>query len=143
MRKRQAWVAAAVAAGLSGISPLAFATDNLWTGATSTDWNTATNWSLGRVPVKPSPAPDAFDDAIININLNFPLITADIPVPRDIIVGQGAGANGRVDHTAAPRRRATATGFTSDVTAAAAPITSPTPRQAAARSRLRPGQRVD
>lgn len=103
MRKHQAWVAAAVAAGLSGVSPLAFAVDNVWTGATNTDWNTPTNWSLGRVPVKANgqPAPNDFDDAVVNVNANFPVITADLAaVPRDIIVGQGAGVNGRVDHTA-------------------------------------------
>ena len=32
-------------------SPLLFAVqDNVWTGATSTDWNNPANWSLGRVP---------------------------------------------------------------------------------------------
>jgi T5SS/PEP-CTERM-associated repeat protein len=101
MAKRQSWIAAAVAAGLSGVSPFAFATDNVWTGATSQDWNDPTNWSLGRVPVQPSPASDGFDDAVVNVNANFPRITADLAaVPRDIIVGQGAGAQGRVDHSA-------------------------------------------
>lgn len=81
----------------------AFAVDNFWTGTTSTDWNTATNWSLGRVPANPNgnvaPA-DTFDDAVVNISSPVAKITANVPTPRDFRVGQGAGTNGRVDHSA-------------------------------------------
>ncbi|HEY7118931.1 MAG TPA: hypothetical protein VH475_20240 [Tepidisphaeraceae bacterium] len=102
MRKRKAMFAAAVAVGMSGAGST-FAVDNLWTGTTSRDWNDPTNWSLGRVPVAPNgqPAPDDFDDAVISTLTNFPLVSVDpIAVPRDVIVGSGAGTSGRVDQNA-------------------------------------------
>lgn len=77
--------------------------ENLWTGATSNDWNTPTNWSLGRVPTNANgqPTGDPFDDAVINILTNFPVITADLAAtPRDIVLGSGVGTNGRVDQRA-------------------------------------------
>lgn len=71
------------------------ATDNLWTGGTSGDWNTAANWSLGAVPTK-----TADQNAVINLTSpNFPTINLGIIAPVDIVVG-GAGGNGRLDHTA-------------------------------------------
>jgi len=79
------------------------AVENLWTGLTNKDWNTATNWSLGRVPTDTNGAPtgDTFDDAVINILTNFPVITADLTAtPRDLVLGGGTGTNGRVDHRA-------------------------------------------
>jgi autotransporter-associated beta strand protein len=96
------WVAAFLA-GSSLLTGSSMAVDNLWLGTTS-DWNTATNWSLGRVPTKTNgqPAPNDFDDAVINVKTPNPaLISADISVtPRDILVGINAGADGRLDHTA-------------------------------------------
>jgi hypothetical protein len=101
MAKRNAWVAAAVAAGLSGMGLSASAEDNFWTGAVDNDWNKPANWSLGRVPVQPSSGAGGFDDAVVNTLTNFPVITVDLAAtPRDIIVGSGAGTNGRVDQTA-------------------------------------------
>lgn len=79
---------------------LAFAVDNLWTGAISSDWKTAGNWSLGRVPINPNGATtgDNFDDAVVNVKTpNIAKITADVPAPRDFRVGQGAGSNGQLD----------------------------------------------
>lgn len=63
-----------------------------WTGTTSNDWNTATNWSLGSVPT---------DNVYIrNIATNVPLISAPIAkTPVDIEVGTGA-FTGRLDHSA-------------------------------------------
>jgi hypothetical protein len=72
-------------------------------GTTSNDWNVSTNWSLGRVPTNANgqPVGDPFDDAVINILTNFPVITADLSAtPRYTILGTGAGTNGRVDHRA-------------------------------------------
>ena len=69
------------------------ATDNLWTGTTSGDWNTAANWSLGAVPTK-----TADQNAVINTTSpNFPSITLGIIAPVDITIG-GAVGNGRLDH---------------------------------------------
>lgn len=90
-------------AGTAILSTPVMATDNNWLGLT-TDWNSPANWSLNRVPVMPNgdlaPA-DNFDDAIINTQTpNFAVISATIPALRDIKVGNGAGSNGRVDHTA-------------------------------------------
>lgn len=104
MKKRQrAFVGAALAAAASGVfSTQVFAVDNIWVG-TTTDWNTPTNWSLGRVPTNSNGAPtgDTFDDAVVNTALLYPIINADlVATPRDIVVGSGAGNIGRVDHTA-------------------------------------------
>src|SRR4030095_15768390 len=68
------------------------AVDDLWLGATSNDWNVATNWSLGRVPTNANgqPVGDPFDDAVINMLTNFPVITADLSAtPRFTILGNG------------------------------------------------------
>jgi hypothetical protein len=61
------------------------------------------NWSLGRVPISPSPAPDGFDDAVVNTVPVDPskiaTITADLVAsPRDIKIGIGGGANGQLNH---------------------------------------------
>lgn len=72
---------------------LSYAIDNVWTGATDSDWNVATNWSEGGVP------DTTFgDNAIIDGPLaNIATINADIAfTPRDIVVRGG----GRVDHRA-------------------------------------------
>jgi fibronectin-binding autotransporter adhesin len=102
LKKQRAFVGAAIAAAISAIPYNAFAVDNVWVGTTP-DWNTPTNWSLGRVPTNANGAPtgDTFDDAVINSTTLFPIITADLAAtPRDIITGQGAGNAGRVDQTA-------------------------------------------
>jgi len=101
MRNRKSnLIRAAVLAGLSSIASSAFATDNLWTGAVDNNWNTPGNWSLGRVPVAPSP--DGFDDAVVNTSVpNIATISSDLAAtPRDIVVGSGAGSVGTVNQTA-------------------------------------------
>lgn len=63
-----------------------------WTGLTSTDWNTAGNWSDGAVPTNGQ-------NAIINNGAsgNIATISADISAtPNDIVVRNGS----RLDHTA-------------------------------------------
>ncbi|MDI9397474.1 MAG: autotransporter-associated beta strand repeat-containing protein [Candidatus Pacebacteria bacterium] len=66
------------------------AQDNVWTGTTSTDWNTAGNWSLTNVPTG--------QNAIVNnTSGNTATISANISVtPNDIIVRNGS----RIDHLA-------------------------------------------
>ena len=61
-----------------------------WTGATSTDWNTGSNWSGGAVPTG--------QEAVINNSSeNTATISANISVtPNDIKVKNGS----RLDHTA-------------------------------------------
>lgn len=81
----------------------ALAVDNHWTGTSSTDWNTATNWDLGRVPANPNGAPsgDTFDDAVINLTSPVATISSSLSVnPRDIIVGDGTGNSGKLNHVA-------------------------------------------
>jgi autotransporter-associated beta strand protein len=88
------------AACVLALSSAAFAqTSNFWEGTISSDWNTPGNWSLGTVPSN-TPAPG--QHAVINITpANIATISADlIATPVDIIVGRGAGSNGRLDHTA-------------------------------------------
>jgi hypothetical protein len=102
--KRSRVLGAAVALAISASPVATFAVDNVWTGAVDNNYNNPGNWSLGRVPVKPNgqPAPDDFDDAVLNTSTgNVPTITQDLAaIPRDIIVGTGAGANGVVNHSA-------------------------------------------
>ncbi|MDB5318809.1 MAG: hypothetical protein JWN40_440 [Phycisphaerales bacterium] len=98
MKKQRAFVTAAIAAAVSSVFSPVYATDNVWVGTTS-DWNTASNWSLGRVPVKVDD--NVFDDAIINSTAIIPIITADLAAtPRDIILGIGGGNSGQVNHIA-------------------------------------------
>lgn len=69
-------------------------TANNWTGTTSSDWNTASNWSAGVIPTK-----TANLHAVINTSTpNIASITVGIIPPVDILIGSGAGSSGRVDH---------------------------------------------
>ena len=79
---------------LAGSSLLgATARATIWDGSTSTDWNDPTNW-VGN-------AGTAGSNAEININSPRAVISANIVgTPVDILVGNGAGATGRLDHTA-------------------------------------------
>ena len=100
------WFAGLIA-GTTVLGSSALAVDNLWTGAVNTDWNTAGNWSLGRVPniTNGQPTGDTFDDAVVNTLTNFPILTASIsPHPRDIKVGNAGSTTGRVDHRAGTAR---------------------------------------
>ena len=89
-------VAMAIAMGavVAEISPLfsrsALAADGTWTGATSQDFNLATNWSGGVFPTGGT--------ATINLSTgNFPLFTGTQAfTPTDIVVG-GSGTAGRID----------------------------------------------
>ncbi|NCX47112.1 MAG: hypothetical protein EBW82_00555 [Verrucomicrobia bacterium] len=70
-----------------------YSADNLWTGATSTDWNDGANWALGGVP------DTSFGDyAVVSTTTpRIATITADISsTPNDINVTGG----GRIDHRA-------------------------------------------
>ncbi|MCW1913164.1 autotransporter-associated beta strand repeat-containing protein [Luteolibacter sp. GHJ8] len=100
------WFATLVA-GTTVLGSSSFAVDNLWNGSVSNDWNTAANWSLGRVPniANGQPTGDNFDDATIQTLTNFPVLTASPVVhPRDIKVGNANGTTGRVDHRAGTAR---------------------------------------
>lgn len=70
---------------------LSHASDNNWTGATSSDWNDGTNWSEGAVPDT-----DFGENAVVStVSPNIATITEDILfTPNDIIVRGG----GRIDH---------------------------------------------
>ncbi|WP_035609549.1 autotransporter-associated beta strand repeat-containing protein [Haloferula sp. BvORR071] len=94
---------AGLLAGTALLGSSALAVNNVWDGDTvASDWNTAGNWSLNRVPAQPNGAPsgDTYDDAIINlITPNYPIITTTPTVaPRDIRVGTNGAVTGRVDH---------------------------------------------
>lgn len=71
----------------------AFAADNYWNGATSTEWNVATNWSLAHVPTG--------DNTFVNTSgPNIATISTDsTATPVDIFVGLGAGNTGVLNHT--------------------------------------------
>ncbi|QJE96732.1 beta strand repeat-containing protein [Luteolibacter luteus] len=92
-----------ILAGTTVLGSSALALDNLWTGAVNNDWNTAGNWSLNRVPAFPNgnPAPNDFDDALVNTLTNFPVLSAAPSInPRDFRIGTASGATGRLDHRA-------------------------------------------
>ena len=65
----------------------------IWDGSTSTDWNDPTNW-VGDNGTGGS-------NAEININAPRAIISANlVGTPVDILVGNGGGTMGRLDHTA-------------------------------------------
>lgn len=65
----------------------------IWDGSDSTDWNTAGNWDTNSVPNG--------QNAVINLNTgNIATISANVTNPQDLIVGNGSGTNGRVNHLA-------------------------------------------
>lgn len=70
--------------------------DTTWTGAVSQDWNNAANWDNG-LPL------DASNNGAAFINLatgNFPIHAAGASqADFDILVGNGGGNSGRVDHS--------------------------------------------
>lgn len=69
----------------------ALATD--WVGSTSTDWNVDANWSGG--------AGTGGSQANINVASPVATISANIvATPVDIVVGDGSGISGRLDHVA-------------------------------------------
>jgi fibronectin-binding autotransporter adhesin len=78
--------------------PTVQAADNSWINSGTSDWNTGSNWTLGRVPEKAVFG----DEAIINTSTgSIATISADTSVvPSGIIVGSGGASNGRLDHTA-------------------------------------------
>jgi hypothetical protein len=59
--------------GIGGKVQLVYSTANTWTGATSTDWATATNWSNGGVPISTS-------DVTIADVANKPVIASNVSV---------------------------------------------------------------
>ena len=69
-------------------------TNNNWTGTTSSDWNTASNWSAGMIPTKTGNLHAVIDTSTPNIAT----ITLGIIAPVDLIIANGAGTTGRLDH---------------------------------------------
>ena len=64
-----------------------------WTGGTDQDWNNAANWSTS--PSNPT------GNFTINTEVgNYPVLSANSAfTPVDLILGDGAGQSGRLDHT--------------------------------------------
>ena len=63
-----------------------YSEDNLWTGATSTDWNEPSNWSQGGVP----DTAFGYNAVVSTTTPNIATITADISsTPNDINVTGG------------------------------------------------------
>ncbi len=71
-----------------------------WTGNEDQDWNNENNWSDNTLPA--GNEGQAGSNVIVNTDSgNFPMISADsLFMPNDLIMGQGAGQSGRLDHTA-------------------------------------------
>ena len=94
-------------AALIAASSTSLALDNIWTGATSTDWNTDANWSdphgFGSPHVPNNgPGHPGDEDAVINTSTgNIATITANLVAnPRDIKVGIFGGQTGILNHSA-------------------------------------------
>ncbi|MEK7954489.1 beta strand repeat-containing protein [Luteolibacter soli] len=84
---------ASLLAGTTVLGSAAFATTWDGTGTVVTDWNDNGNWV--------GDAGTGGSNAVIGINSPVATISANIAAtPVDILVGDGAGLNGRVDHTA-------------------------------------------
>lgn len=64
-----------------------------WVNTGTADWNTASNWN-------PTGVPNGAAASVITNSGFIATITSTPPNPGDIIVGNGTGTNGRVDHTA-------------------------------------------
>ncbi|MCW1923767.1 autotransporter-associated beta strand repeat-containing protein [Luteolibacter arcticus] len=95
---------ASLLAGSAMLGAPALAVGNFWDSDTppgSTDWNTAGNWSEGRVPANPNGAPtgENYDDAIVNdIDPAYPILTASPAASvRDVKVGVNDLTTGRLD----------------------------------------------
>ncbi len=83
------------------------AAELFWTGATSSDWNTASNWAVGSLGGAVSATvPGAGDNPHIDINgtgANVATISADVAQTIDILVSRGglnANSPGVLNHTA-------------------------------------------
>ena len=66
-----------------------------WSGSTSTDWNTGSNWSNNGGSV-----PNGVDVGINTGSSNFPVISADAGTISSLSIGNGWGGTGRLDQTA-------------------------------------------
>jgi len=94
-------------AGTTVLGSSALALDNLWTGATSNDWNDASNWSdphgfgSNHVPNNGTDHPGDEDAVVNSTTPNIATITANITSnPRDIKVGIAGGTTGQLNHHA-------------------------------------------
>ncbi len=77
---------------LAGLTASSHA-QSTWNGSTSTDWNTAANWTAG--------VPSGGNAIITSNSPNIATITATISaIPTDILVGTGLGTTGQVNHLA-------------------------------------------
>lgn len=80
-----------VALGLGALILSSASADTTWTGATNSDWSTASNWNNGLPGTGNA-------DAIINTTTNFPILSSGTGnVDRDIRIG--TGLTGRLDQT--------------------------------------------
>lgn len=83
---------AVICVGMS--SPLAQGAAGTWLNTGTTDWNTAANWT-------PAGPPSAGAATINTSTGSICTITANNTVtPSDVLIGNGAGISGRVDHNA-------------------------------------------
>ena len=78
-----------VAIGLAADRGLA---QTAWTGAVSSDMTVAGNWTNGL----PGPANGAM--TINNVSSNIPVLTADLTLGQDLLIGTGSNTAGRLDH---------------------------------------------
>ena len=67
-----------------------FAADRPWTGATSTDWTVAANWTGG--------LPGGGDNAVVNVNsVSSPVVNNNTAAVNEVWAGNGGGTNGRIE----------------------------------------------
>jgi hypothetical protein len=104
-RRRRGGVALLLAVGLLGLLtvPAAAVTDYTWTGATSTDWNTATNWSpnwasgddgSADLEVSGTPTNTTINASGSELGNDFSGMTFALGLTTDITLSGGARWNG-------------------------------------------------
>ncbi|RYD60532.1 MAG: hypothetical protein EOP83_19185, partial [Verrucomicrobiaceae bacterium] len=80
---------------IAGAAALGFSAANAqeWNGSVSSNWNEPNNWT-------PAAVPNNVNARINILTPNYPVVTSNLLFnPNDIIVGIGAGSDGRYDQT--------------------------------------------
>jgi hypothetical protein len=89
--------------GTGGKVQLVYSTANTWTGATSTDWATATNWSNGGVPISTSDVTiaDVANKPVIDSNVSVNTLTLNASASLTVNSGFNLTVTGAIANSGA------------------------------------------